>query len=122
MADIDTLTGDFERTTRGDLVVDPADATRQEMWLRLTVERGSMWADLTYGCRLHELTKRSMAPGIEQVAMDMARDALQPMLDAGRLTDLELGCQRVGQTRLQLSVRASDAAGRPVTFTRFVAL
>lgn len=122
MADIDTLMGDFERTTRGDLVVDPADATRQEMWLRLTIRRGSMWADLNLGCRLHELAKRSIGPGVEQVAMDMARDALQPMLDAGRLTDLELGAQKVDRSRLQLSVRAQDAAGRPVTFMRFVAL
>lgn len=119
MADIDTVTRDLALTTRSGLLVDPADATRQEVYLRLATERGSLLGQPLYGSELH-YARRHMSPALPGVLEDMARDALQPMLDAGRLAALEVRAELVSRNRARLSVRAEDGAGRPLQFTHFV--
>lgn len=120
MADLDTVTGDYVRTARGDLVVTRSSAVLQQVWLRLATERGSLLVDADYGSLLHTLPQHKLAAGIEEVAKDYARDALQPMVDGGRLVDLEISAIRVDRNRLELSIRAQSADGAPLTFTEFV--
>ncbi len=120
MADLDTVTGDFLRTSRGDLLVRTNVAVVQQVWLRLATERGSLLADPDFGSLLHTLPQAKLVAGIEEVATAYARDALQPLLDEGRLVDLELSAVRTARNRLELSLRARSADGTPITFTDFV--
>lgn len=120
MADLNTTTGDFVRSNRGDLITDSKLAVVQQAWLRLCTERGSFLGDTTFGSRLHTLPQQTMRAGIEQVAEAYARDALQPLVDDGRLGDLELAAVRVASNRLELSLRAVAADGTPIAFTSFV--
>lgn len=120
MATIDTVTGDYLRTARGDFTVVEGQSVAQQAWLRLATRRGSFLGDLDFGSLLHLLPEQKMTAGIEELATAYAQDALQPLVDEGRLQNLELRAVRVDRGRLELSLRAVAADGTPLAFSEFV--
>jgi len=118
-AHVNPLTGGFDLTLSNDLER-AANPTLQSVYLRLVTRRGTVWWDAELGSDLPALASEHVVGDVAREIEDRARVALQPMVDAGELYDLELAAQRVDRHRVDLVVRAVDAGLRPLEFTHFV--
>ncbi|MGS0980648.1 phage GP46 family protein [Burkholderia glumae] len=58
------------------------------VYLRLQTPFGSYWADPTLGSRLHELEREKDTPRVRKLAVQYAEQALQPLLDDQRASDI----------------------------------
>lgn len=107
---LDPSTGDYT----GARTADAGNA----IWLRLRTPLGSWWADPTLGSRLHELAREKDLSRARQRAEQYARDALQPLIDDGRLTALDVSAvHMIGG--LFLNIDAVDALGLPLAYSLF---
>ncbi len=104
----------------GAAVRDPAGGLGNAVYLRLMTPLGGYWADATLGSRLHELQRSKDLARVALLARQYAADALQPILDDGRATSIEIDTARSvndGATgRLDLSIVVTAANGRRLTF------
>lgn len=116
---IEPVEHDYVLTASDDLE-QPDNPVLQSMVIRLLTWRGSCWWDLNFGSTLHLMPTEKLSGSIERDAETRAADALQPMLDAGELLELEVSAERVDRNRLELSVRCTDAGRRPLSFTRCI--
>lgn len=118
---INPQTQQLERLASGALrSVSGAEAVQQSMYIRLTTRRGSVIWDPSFGSRLHEIvTKR--ADTVQRVEA-YVREALEPMVLAGELLELQVQAQASGRNRIDYLVSAVDAGRRPVTFQNWVQL
>lgn len=121
---INPVTRDYEIAVGGALRRDPAGGLANAVYLRLMTPLGSWFGDATLGSRLHELQREKDLPRVEALAKQYARDALQPILQDGRGTDLEVETERQkdasGAGRLALVVRLTDAQGATGVFRIYV--
>lgn len=99
---VNPVTGDY-RLANGGAQRDPADGLANAVYLRLMTPLGSYWADATLGSRLHELQRAKDLPRVELLARQYAAQALQPILDDGRATAIDISTERI---------KAADATGR----------
>ncbi len=93
------------------------------IYLSLTVKRGSFFANPEFGSRLHLLKRAKNTVRTEMLARDYCLEALQWLLDNGRATSIEVFTERdraVDLNRLKLLVEATQADGRVVSFEKFV--
>ncbi len=116
---IDPQTAGFVLTTSDDFQRS-SNPVLQSMYMRLAIRRGTAFWDPNLGSDLPTLTSEHVVGDVEREVEDRARVALQPMLDAGELLELELAAERVATNRVDLVIRATDAALRPLEFTHFV--
>jgi phage gp46-like protein len=115
---IDPLTGDYAQADAlrpGTLQRDPANGLANAVYLRITTPLGSWWADPTLGSRLHELQREKDTPRVERLAQQYCEQALQPLIDDGRVTSLVVDTQRL-PGRLNVRVELVDAQGTTRTF------
>lgn len=119
---LNPLTGDYadSTTAAGDLARDPAPGIGNAVYLRLMTPVGSWWANPAFGSRLHELAREKAVPRIEALAVQHCRDALQPLLDDGRCSaidvavDITSDATRAG--RLVLAITVTPSGGAPQVF------
>jgi len=105
---IDPTTGAYVRAN-GDLQRDPAGGLANAIYLRMVTPLGSYWADPSLGSRMHELVRAKGLASIELRAQQYARAALQPLLDDGRASSIEIA------TQLQNRPDASKALAMVIT-------
>lgn len=111
---IDPSTGAYVSAT-GDLDRDPADGLANAVYLRVMTPLGSWWADVTLGSRLHELQREKDVPRVQRLARQYIEQALQPLLDDGRVSSITLATQHQAG-RLAVRVELLDAANVTRTF------
>lgn len=94
------------------------------LFIRLNSWRGSYIDDPEFGSRLYELLSEKSPATAAKKAPDMVREALQPMLDDGRLSKLEVTAETEirtsgGLTRrgVGIHVVAYEGDERPYRFT-----
>ena len=123
---IDPLTRDYvlDSAAPGALARDPADGLANAVYLRLMVPLGAYWAAPALGSLLHLLAREKATPRVADNARTYALSALQPLIDAGRISRLTVATDiKVvddGTKRLALLIEAVDAGGRPRTFEHLV--
>lgn len=113
---IDPDTRDY-RLSAGTAQRDPAAGLANAVYLRLMTPRGSYWAEPTMGSRLHELAREKDLARVAVLARQYAQVALQPILDDGRATAIDITTERPGNGRLHLRIEVTDAGGGRQTFT-----
>lgn len=119
MAWVDPQTRDVVLDRSGRLSAKGQPAA-EHLYRRVTTHRGSCAWDPSFGSALHELVKS--AADLERDAIARVEQAVQPMLDAGELVELEVHAERVERGRLAIVIRATDAGLREVGFTTFLEL
>ncbi|TCS38473.1 phage gp46-like protein [Paucimonas lemoignei] len=91
---INPLTGDYS----GKIVRDLSNA----IYLRITVPLGSYWADKTLGSKLYKLRRAKDVERNKRLAIQWAKEALQPLIDDKRADSIEVDAQWAHDGRLQL--------------------
>lgn len=115
---IDPTTGAYVESG-ATLLRDPANGLANAVYLRIATPLGSYWADPTMGSRLHELTREKDVPRVERLAKQYCEQALQPLLDDGRVLSLNVATQRK-PGRLHVRVELIDAHHVTQTFEMHV--
>lgn len=122
---IDPATAAYVRTAT-DLQRDPANGLANAIYLRLMTPLGSYWAVPTLGSRLHELVRSKATGAVELLARQYAASALQPLLDDGRASaiDIETGLRSMADASkaLAMHITVTDARGQRVVFEHHVPL
>lgn len=116
---VNPLSGDYELLD-GRRVMDAAQGLANAVYLRLMTPLGSYWADADLGSRLHELQREKDLARVAKLAKQYAEDALQPIIDDGRATSVEVITQRPHDGRLLMLITVTDAAGTEQTFQHHV--
>jgi len=113
---INPVTGSYEQVADGStLVRDPADGLANAVYLRITTPLGSYWANPTMGSRLHELQREKDTLRVQTLAQQYCEQALQPLVDDGRVSKLTVTTERQSG-RLAVLVELLDAALNARTF------
>jgi len=100
---------------------DKADTIFNNVYLSLTLRRGSWFQNPDFGSRLHLLKKNT--PRAAALAESYAREALRWLLDAGKATVITVTAQRdtlQDLHRLKLWVEVTQADGRLIAFDHYV--
>jgi phage gp46-like protein len=108
--------------TTGDLAGQRIDTLANAIYLRLVVPLGTYWADTTLGSRLGELRRQKDLARVAVLARQYAVAALQPLLDAGRASAIEVTVSRPVSGRLLLDIEATAAGGQQQTFQHWVSV
>ncbi|MCE9939971.1 phage GP46 family protein [Serratia marcescens] len=105
---IDPLTGDYsgQRTT----------TLANAVYFRLITPLGSWWADIMLGSRLHELQREKDVPRVNILAVQYCEQALQPLMDDGRATKIQVSATRPKPGWLLLIIIVTTAADQTETF------
>jgi phage gp46-like protein len=115
--EIDNMTGLAAMT------FDKADTIMNNIWLSLSVQRGSFFANPDFGSRLHLLQRAKLTAQTAKLAEDYCKEALQWLLDQGKATKIGVTSERdrtQNINRLRLLVEVTPANGELVEFTTFV--
>lgn len=104
-------------TRSGELARDPAHGLVNAAYLRLAVPLGSWFGDVTLGSRLHLLQREKDVQRVFALAQQYAEQALQPMLDDGRLGSVSVRTDHPQQGWLALGIEITDALGDRHSFS-----
>jgi phage gp46-like protein len=117
---VNPVTGDYV-LTQGVPARDAAGGLSNAVYLRLMTPLGSYWADPLLGSQLHLLQREKDLARVATLARQYAQQALAPLLDQGRVQQLDVSTQRVksadGTGRLNLLIEVTSANGELLTFT-----
>lgn len=109
---INTQTGDYAGKTTTDL--------QNAVYLRLTVELGSWWADPTLGSRLYLLVREKDTAKKRLLAQQYAEQALQPIVDDGRASSITIIANHPVDGVLTLHISVMQSNNQLKTFTHNV--
>jgi phage gp46-like protein len=109
-ARINPLTGDYD----GGRIADLSNA----VYLRITVPRGSYWADPEFGMR--QRTRLKDLERNKNLLIQDAREALQPLLDSGRADRIDVDAVWAHDGRLQLVGEVYQSGVSVATFSRYI--
>ncbi len=112
---VDPVTRDYVLLS-GAAKRDPAGGLANSCYLRLVTQLGSYWADKTLGSRLHELQRKKDVSRMALLAKQYAEQALAPILDAGRATQINVTTEQPHNGRLYLLIEITSASGETLTF------
>ena len=92
------------------------------VWLSLETPRGSCFWNSSFGSRLGTLRRSKNTPSAPGLVADYVAEALQWMIDAGRITKVKTVVQPSLQdpTRLNALIAVTQANGEVITFETFV--
>jgi phage gp46-like protein len=82
------------------------------IFLSLMVPRGGFFARPEFGSRLHELLRMKNNPASADLARDYCQEALQWLIDCGKVTSFDISVERVPDEnphRLKVQVVATKA-------------
>lgn len=111
---IDPITRDYV-LLQGQAARDPANGLLNACYLRLTVELGSYWEDLTLGSKLYLLRREKDVSRAVVLAKQYAEQALAPLMP-DRATQINVSTFRPGNGRLYLLIEVIAASGETLTF------
>ncbi|MBE2895449.1 hypothetical protein HPC38_00955 [Pasteurellaceae bacterium HPA106] len=106
--EISPLTGDY--TSR------QIDSLQNAVYIRLTTPLGSWWADGRVGSLLHTLQREKDLARICLLAEQYAMEALQPLLDDGRASEITISHQQPHNGQLMLLIKVTDSRGKSFEF------
>jgi len=92
------------------------------IFLSLSVPKGSFFARTSFGSRLHELLRHKNTPETEALAKDYCREALQWLIDIGRSVSFDIETERdpdENPHRLKIKITATQADLSVVTFETY---
>ncbi|MCE5274872.1 MAG: phage GP46 family protein [Deltaproteobacteria bacterium] len=113
---IDTATG------RGEMTFEQATDIMNNIYLSLTVQRGSFFARPGFGSRLHLLRREKNTDQAAALAKDYCREALQWLIDCGRAREIAVDVERDPDEdphRLKVRIQVTQADLSPVTFETY---
>lgn len=84
--------------------------------LRILTPLGSYWAEPLLGSRLHELQREKDVERVSVLAKQYSDQALQGLLDDGRVSAIDIQTQRNHDGRLLLEIAVIAANGQRLTF------
>lgn len=93
------------------------DSMWNNIYLSLTIQKGSFFAAPEFGSDLHLLKKNTART--EKLLQGYVKVALKWLLDTGRAKSIDIITQRL-QTRINYEVTIIKANGVPVSFQNFV--
>ncbi len=116
---IDNQTGiasmSFDQAEDGNLL--------NNIYLSLAIRKGSFFQNPDLGSRLHLLQRSKNTGQTEALAAEYCREALQWLIDAVRVSKIDIYTERDRRQdvhRLRVLIEATKANGDLVTFTTFV--
>lgn len=118
------MTMDFKLKIDGikaDMTFEKADSIINNIWLSLNVERGSFFADPEFGLR--KLKRAKNTEETERLAREYIKEALQWIIDIGRVKEIDVVTQRDTTRdlyRLNVWITAIQADGRKIEFETFL--
>lgn len=95
---------------------DPANGLLNACYLRLTVELGSYWEDISLGSKLYLLRREKDVARVVVLAKQYAEQALAPIVADGRATKIKVTATQPGNGRLYLLIDVISAGGEQLTF------
>ncbi len=112
------------QTGRGIMTFSKTSTLMNNIYLSLSVRRGSFFLDPQFGSRLHLLTRAKNTDQTAQLAVGYCKEALQWMIDTGKARAINVLAQRdpaLDRHRLYLMVEATPAGSdEPVQFSMFI--
>jgi len=96
---------------------------RNNIFLSLVIKRGSWFQNPSFGSRLHLLQRAKNSEQTAALAEDYCKEALDWLIDTGRVKKIEIIAQRDREQdlhRLKLLVMVTQSSGDQVSFTTFV--
>lgn len=105
---IDPSTGDYTGET--------SDTLENAVYLRLMTPLGSWWADPSLGSLLHTLRREKDVSRVRKLAVQYTEQALQPLLDDGRATSINVTAEHYKPGYVLLLVTVTAAGGTPQTW------
>jgi len=108
----------------GQMTFDKATTIMNNIYLSLMVSRGSFFADPAFGSRLYLLQRSKNTETTARLAIDYCKEALQWMIDAGKIKNIEVSYERdrtQDMHRLKLLIEVTPLnSNEPVAFTTFI--
>ncbi len=108
---------------QSEMSFDKAEGIYNNIYLSLTIQRGSFFQNPDFGSRLHLLKRAKNTAQTAASAKDYVLEALRWLLDTGKAEKIEVEVERDPLTdphRLKLLVTVTQADGTEVTFTEFM--
>lgn len=112
---------DFKITIEGvagAFTFEKADTVINNIFLSLSIPVGSFFLLPKFGSRLDLLKKGKLTPGVIASVPGLVKEALQWMLDLGRLKSVET-LTAPDQNRLNVRIVCTDVGGRKIEFKTF---
>lgn len=100
----------------GDYTFKQIDTLQNAVYIRLTTPLGAWWADGRVGSLLHTLQREKALDRVGLLAKQYAEEALQPLLDDGRATAIEVSVSPLQHGSLSLFIHVTDHRGETATF------
>lgn len=82
------------QTGVGEMTFEKVTTLMNNIYLSLTARKGSFFADTSFGSRLHLLQRSKNTEATARLAIDYCKEALQWMIDAGKISKVEVYAQR----------------------------
>lgn len=94
---------------------------RTAVYLAIQGERGRWWGDAQAGSRLWELDQaKSLARSTDEEISDIVLEALQYLVDANRISDIEIITERDGQRGLFEVTMRDTSNGTQIRLTELL--
>lgn len=106
--EISPLTGDYTNANISTL--------QNAVYIRLTTPLGSWWANGRVGSLLHTIQREKDLSRVGMLAQQYAEEALQPLLDDGRASNIVVTHDQPHNGRVILSISVTDSRGEQYTF------
>lgn len=86
------------------------------VYIRLTTPLGSWWANGRVGSLLHTLEREKDVARVGLLAQQYAEEALQPLIDDGRASDIQVTYAQLKDGHLILLIKVTDGRGQSFDF------
>lgn len=96
----------------GDYTGTRTDTLQNAVYLRLTTQLGTYWADPAMGSLLHTIQREKDLTRIGLLARQYAEEALQPIVDDGRAERIDVVESQPHDGRVYLRIQVHTAAGQ----------
>lgn len=106
----------------GDYTLKQTSTLQNAVYIRLTTPLGSWWADGRVGSLLHTLQREKDVERVGLLAQQYAEEALKPLLDDGRASEIVVTHEQPKNGMLYLFIRVTDSRGNPFEFKHPVKL
>ncbi|WP_321883606.1 phage GP46 family protein [Burkholderia cepacia] len=97
--------------TTGDYTGTRTQSLANAVYLRLQTPLGSYWSDPNLGSRLHELQREKDTPRVRRLAIQYAEQALQPLIDDRRATQITVDTTDYQPGWMALLIAVMDSTG-----------
>lgn len=84
----------FINPTTGDYDGQKIKTLGNAVYFRLKIPLGSYWAAKNIGSRLHLLKREKDVPRVKKLAIQYAKEALQPLIDDKRADKIDISAQQ----------------------------